>query len=161
MTEWHSRCPPACQCGARRARGLLIGWALLSLAACGGGGSGTGAVPAPPPQNLTGTCVASLEGTRDGQPVTASATYDLVQDGTGITGTWSTDDGASGDLSGVISGATLTFTLTQTVPCAGTFNGQATASAGSVVAGSYAGNSPCRGAEVIQLVITSCQPKTP
>ncbi len=70
--------------------------------------------------------------------------FTLVQSGNTITGEYSTAATAgatSGTVAGTVSGRTFGFTLTEDVPCSGTFAGSATvASSGISFNGAYAGD---------------------
>jgi len=72
-------------------------------------------------------------------------TMTVSQVGNGVTGTVMDENGSVFDLAGTVKGQSLTFTLTQDKPCAGTFTGSATAMNGDTkIIGDYSGNG-CRG----------------
>lgn len=110
--------------------------ALVLLHACGGGG---GSSPTEPTHaNVTGTWDAQISSDRDGD---FTAVFTLSQTGTSVTGTYRTPGGASGDITGSVSGQVFTFTLTQTDPCSGTYTGSATVTSDNRRAsGSYSGS---------------------
>jgi hypothetical protein len=69
----------------------------------------------------------------------------MVQVGSVVTGTVMDAGGFESDMTGTVDGQTLTFTLSQGKPCAGSFTGAGTASDGdTVLTGSYSGTD-CNG----------------
>jgi hypothetical protein len=73
-------------------------------------------------------------------------TFTLTEYLGGVTGTLTAADGTVGSISGTVNGTSLTFTITQTAPCAGMHDGTATiANAGDRLTGFYMGSSPCTG----------------
>lgn len=93
---------------------LLVFFCLI-LSACGGGGS------APAQIDISG----KWNGTFFNERNTYAVTFIVVQSGNNITGTYSSTSGGSGHIQGKIEGANLTFTLTQTNVCTGTYTGNA------------------------------------
>ena len=126
-----------------RAATLLL--AILSSFACAGS---TDSLTGPPP-TVTGTWNASVTANPVGDPFAAgqfTATFTLSQSGAAVSGTFTTSEGASGTVSGSVSLHTFTFTLTQTVPCDGTFSGAGTIiDAWTQMSGGYAGSDSCAG----------------
>lgn len=114
-----------------------------ALAACDGYSSG----PDEGEGSLTGSFSGTVEGTAGGDPFTLTATFTLTEYLNGVSGTFTTSDGTGGTVTGTISGSTVSFTINQSTPCAGTFNGTASISNGADrLTGTYSGNSPCTGA---------------
>jgi hypothetical protein len=73
-------------------------------------------------------------------------TFTLTEYLGGVAGTFTAADGTAGSISGTVNGTSLTFTITQTAPCAGMHDGTATiANAGDRLTGFYMGSSPCTG----------------
>lgn len=65
----------------------------------------------------------------------------IIQFGTSLSGTWSSDIGGSGTAAGTVNGANVVFTLTQTQPCAGSYSGTGTIqNNGARIVGSYSGD---------------------
>ncbi len=117
---------------------LALAWCstLMIVTACGGDSSGPAVI------NLSGTFSGTISAV--GFPA-GTATFTLTQSGTSVTGSWVTSLGSAGTGSGNLSGTTLSITLNQTNPCAGTFTGTATVqNAGNRLSGSFSG-SDCNG----------------
>ena len=108
------------------------------LAACDGYSSG--------PEDdglLTGTYTGEAE--IIGAEV-LDVTFTLTEYLGGVTGSFTAADGTTGSIAGSISGSTLTFTITQTAPCAGSHDGTAAIeNGGDRLSGFYMGSSPCTG----------------
>lgn len=66
------------------------------------------------------------------------ATLTVSQTGNTCTGTFNTEQGLGGQITGTVSGNTVSLTLNQGPPCPGTYTGSATLS-GNTVTGSYSG----------------------
>lgn len=95
---------------------------------------------------LSGAYTGAVHGTIE-EPLDLVATFTLTEYLGTVTGTFTTDDGMAGSISGTVSGSNVAFTINQTAPCAGTFSGTATISdAGGRLMGTYSGDSPCTGA---------------
>jgi hypothetical protein len=114
--------------------------ALLASFGCGGDSrSVTGTSP-----NANGTWVATMTmtgGTQSPPGTQFTVTLDLTQAGADVFGTYSAQGGATGILTGTISGQTVTLTATQAPPCDGTYDGVATMNAASTsMSGTYAGS---------------------
>jgi hypothetical protein len=70
----------------------------------------------------------------------SSATFSLVQSGANVTGTFAIIGFGSGGVTGTVSGGVLSFTVTETSPCPGTFTGTATSDDGfRSMVGSFSG----------------------
>ena len=112
---------------------------LLLLPACGA---------APAVQDLTGTWEGTLTGIRGdqgGAVITDEVVFELVQIDDAVTGTFATQGGATGDLTGSLQSGEYVFTITQTGICVGSFTGTAAISAvNGLLEGSYEG-SDCAG----------------
>lgn len=97
--------------------------------------------PEPPPPST-----ANLQGQWSGAVTSGqnvvNVALSLTQSGTAITGDWATT-AQSGTASGNVNGTTFTFTLTETVPCPGSYSGSGNVS-GNTLSASYAG-SDCHG----------------
>jgi len=121
----------------RRTSILLHGlFAMLIASACSGGSTEPGTI------SLSGTYSGTINAV--GFPA-GTLTFTLSHAGTSVTGTWSNSLGASGNGTGTVSGTTLTFTLSQTSPCTGTFTGNAAIqNSGARLSGSFSG-SDCNG----------------
>lgn len=76
-------------------------------------------------------------------PITASLTISSV--GFTIFGTWTSSNGGAGTIDGTLTPpSSLTFTLTQTTPCAGTLPGTGTLSSDNrSMSGSYFASTQC------------------
>ena len=73
-------------------------------------------------------------------------TFTLTEYLGGVTGSFTAADGTTGSIAGSINGSTLTFTITQTAPCAGSHDGTASIeNGGDRLSGFYMGSSPCAG----------------
>jgi len=120
-----------------------------------------GCSDAPAPLSLAPTGESVIEGfwvgqgdVTGGSMASLGSRFDLSmnvsQVGNGVTGKIMNDDGSVFDLAGTIKGQSLTFTLTQAKPCAGTFTGTATAMNGDTeIIGDYSGTG-CRGSIVAE-----------
>ncbi len=120
---------------------------LLTLPGCGGGGDNNSVVPQPT-VDVTGTWDATMTvtgGTQAPPGFQFTATFTLAQSGTSVSGTFATEGGLSGQVSASLSGQTINFTITQGLPCTGSFTGAAAVStSGTQINGSYSG-SDCNG----------------
>jgi hypothetical protein len=97
------------------------------------------------PLALQGVYAGTASGTYAGFPFSAEISFALSTSGSVVTGSWTTDAGVSGTLTGTISGSTLTFTLAENVPCTGSWSGTANIQqAGAFLSGSFSG-SDCGG----------------
>lgn len=124
-------------------RGLILALGVALLSACGDSYSSG---PDNGSTSLTGSYRGTVDGTTGGDLFTLTATFTITEYLGGVTGTFTTDSGTGGSISGTISGANVSFMINQTTPCAGTFNGTASSSNGnSRLTGSYSGTSPCTG----------------
>lgn len=117
----------------------------LGVSACGGGGYSP---TAPSNTNVTGTWDGQVTVT-GGSQLAAGTRFTVIvtlaQSGNMVSGTFATEGGASGQLSGSVSGQALSFAIAQGPPCAGTFDGSAAVStANTQMSGAYSG-SDCNG----------------
>lgn len=76
-------------------------------------------------ENITGTWHGTYSATHI---ATTSITFTLVQNGTTLSGTFFASNGASGNMQGTIDGSSISFSMTATSSCPGTYNGTATVS---------------------------------
>jgi len=117
--------------------------ALLLAYGCGGGNESV--ADAPVDLNGTSLGIALVTG-GTAYPPNASypIVFDLVQSGNTVTGEYSTATttvATSGTVAGTVSGRTFSFTLTEDVPCSGTFTGSATVASSSIsFSGAYSGD---------------------
>jgi hypothetical protein len=123
--------------------------ALTILSCGGGGGGGDGNNPMTPSDaNVAGTWDALMTVTGGVQAPPGfqfTATFTLAQTGSSVTGTFATEGGLSGQISGSVSGTSINFTITQGEPCSGSFTGIGGVSgSGAQINGSYSG-SDCNG----------------
>ncbi len=118
--------------------------ALVLAYGCSSGGSDS---VAETPVDLNGSSlgVAVVTGGTAYLPNASLAiVFDLVQTGDTVTGEYTTSTTTrvtSGTVAGTVSGRTFSFTLTEDVPCNGTFTGSTTvASNGISFSGPYSGD---------------------
>jgi hypothetical protein len=98
----------------------LIGFTVFTLISCGGGsGDGGGAAPT---INATGTWRGNVIETVFGA---SQATLILVQNGSSVTGTYTSTGGGTGSASGSVSGNVITGEISPT-GCTGTMHGTLT-----------------------------------
>ena len=91
---------------------------LTLLISCGDGGGGDSSTPAS--VNATGTWFGSYNSTVFGAQTMALV---LLRDGDGLTGTYYSSTGATGSISGSVSGNTASLKITLTTPgCGGNFD---------------------------------------
>ena len=122
---------------------LLLWGAFAAVLAtsfgCGDSDSVTGASP-----NAHGTWAAMMTttgGTQAPPGTQFTVTFDFVQGGADVVGTYSTQGGATGILTGTISGQTLTFDASQSPPCDGNYDGVGTMNTESTsMSGTYSGS---------------------
>ena len=119
--------------------------AVFVLAGCGGGGDGGGnPAPIPPTVDVTGTWDASMTviGGETSLPVgyTWTGVFTMIQSDSTVSGTFSTQIGGIGQISGTVSEDDVSFTSTQGTFCSGFFNGFALVNAASnQMSGTYSG----------------------
>ena len=122
--------------------GALAG-ALGASLGCGSSDSLTGATP-----NVHGTWDATMTvtgGTQASPGTEFTVTFDLNQTGTEVYGTFSTQGGADGIVTGSVSGMTVTGSATQAPACAGSYDFVGTVDAsGTSMTGTFDG-SDCSG----------------
>ena len=131
---------------------FLIVSAILFVGCSNNEGSGN----LVPPVSLTPPVVADVNGlwrvqatATAGTQLPVGRTFSFVmtlsQVGSTVSGTVMNSVDLVTDVTGLVNGQILTFTLTQGAPCAGSFSGAGTASNGdTVLTGSYSG-SDCNG----------------
>ena len=104
--------------------------------------------------SLSGTWTGSAEGTTNGDPFELAVTFTLTEYLGGLSGTFATEGGTTGGLNGTVSGANVSFTISQSSPCAGTFPGTASISMGGTrLTGTYSGVSGCTGQLTASFVV--------
>jgi hypothetical protein len=127
-------------------RRLVLAAILFVITGCGGGGGATQTVAT---ANATGTWTGSFTSSLGG---THQVTLNLVQNGSSLSGAYSTSTGAVGTASGSVVGnmAIVTFTMTSQ-GCNGTFSGSAMitepGSGPSTMACNFSGSTTCGGNE--------------
>ena len=116
--------------------------ALLLSYGCGGGGDSVADTPVDLNGSSLGVAVVT-GGTAYPPNASYPIVFDLVQSGNTVTGEYSTAatlGATSGTVAGTVSGRTFSFTLTENVPCGGSFTGSTTvASSGISFSGPYSG----------------------
>jgi hypothetical protein len=126
---------------------ILSGAFAVALLASFGCGSRSDSVTGTSP-NADGTWLATMTttgGTQAPPGTQFTVTLDLAQASNDVVGTFTTQGGASGILTGTISGQTITLNATQAPPCDGTYDGVGTMNAASTsMSGTYSG-SDCYG----------------
>ncbi|HPG39387.1 MAG TPA: fibrobacter succinogenes major paralogous domain-containing protein [bacterium] len=128
---------------------LVLLFLILLLNRCGDKSSPTNSANKPPACDVTGRWLLSVIVTGGVQlPVGTQFYADIVirqaDDGT-ATGSIVTEGGAASQLTGRMSGTTLSFTIQQSTPCNGTFNGSGTITENCTkLTGKYSG-SDCNG----------------
>lgn len=129
---------------------LVVALALMLLMACDSYSSG----PDDEDGVLSGTYTGMVDGTAAGDPLAFVVTFTLTEYLDTVTGTFVTDAGTAGSVSGTVNGSNVTFSINQTLPCAGTFEGTGSiTNAGGVLTGTYAGTSPCTGSVTASFVV--------
>ena len=128
---------------------LVVGLLFICFAiGCGGGGGDGGVGALPPTVDVTGTWDAMMTAT-GGTSVPVGSQWivvlTVIQSGSTVSGTFSSSNGGSGQVSGSVSGDDFSFTANQGPPCVGTFNGFGMVNAtGNQVNGTYSG-AECNG----------------
>lgn len=99
------------------------------------------------PGHLNGTYSGDVVAQLRGQSATLRLSFTLVQSGEHLVGTWSTNNGGSGTVTGTVSGSQITaFKARQLNPCPGEFTGAVTIERNAAqLRGSYSG-ADCGGA---------------
>jgi hypothetical protein len=117
-------------------RRLLIGVVIAMTVGCGGDDDGNG----PSGLNITGTFTGQV--TSSNAPgVVANAVLQLVQNGTGITGTYSDNLGRTANVTGTLSGSHVDGTATYTDACAGSATSDTDVSnGGNTLTGTFSAN---------------------
>jgi len=107
----------------------------------------TQAAGAEGPGQLNGTYSGDVVAQLRGQSATLRLSFTLVQSGEHLVGTWSTNNGGSGTVTGTVSGSQITaFRAKQLNPCPGEFTGTVTIERNAAeLRGSYKG-ADCGGA---------------
>jgi hypothetical protein len=124
----------------------VIGFFVVALLLAYGCSDDNNSTSGDGPVDLTGHSLGVAvvtEGTAYPPNTSFPILFDLVQSGATVTGEYSTADAdtpTSGTVAGTISGRTFAFTLTENVPCSGTFTGSASVpSSGISFSGLYSG----------------------
>lgn len=109
--------------------------ALTLLAACGGGSTS----PSPAPSlNLSGTWTGSWQFVASGATIVDTVTATLTQTGSTVSGTWTSESGATGQITNLAAQASASGSLTISQPtltgptCTATTSVSGTASASSI-----------------------------
>ena len=99
------------------------------------------------PGHLNGTYSGDVVAQLRGRSATLRLSFTLVQSGEHLVGTWTTNNGGSGTVTGTVSGSQITaFRASQLNPCAGEFTGAVTIERNAAeLRGSYKG-ADCGGA---------------
>jgi hypothetical protein len=127
----------------RRNFPVLLGVALIVcvISACSGGNSSTPSSPAATnvAGNWAGTVASATSGNQAG---TGAFHATFVQDESSLSGSWAVTypdpaNNNSGELTGIISGTSVTLTLSSTVPTACPFSATATLSGATAMSGTY------------------------
>ena len=130
---------------------------MLGAFAIGCNGGSDGGVIGSQDANVTGTWDATITvtgGTQAPPGTQFTGVFTLAQSGSGVTGTFSTAGGLSGQISGSVSGQAFAFTISQGAPCPGSFSGSATVNGSETqLSGSYSG-SDCNGTLQVSAVAT-------
>lgn len=115
---------------------------VLSLHGCGSSSSNSGSSPSA--VSFAGTYSGQEKGTQDGIDFVQNIEFVLTQSGNNIGGTWISEIGGSGTLSGTVSGMAITdFKIVETdANCPGSYVGSAILSSGSLN-GTVAGTTEC------------------
>src|SRR5262245_32863546 len=124
----------------RRVFLMAFAAALLASFGCSSDAdSVTGTTP-----NVHGTWTAAMTttgGTQAPSGTQFTVTFELVQAGADVVGTYSTEGGATGIVTGTISGSTVSLSATQSPPCDGTYDTVATMNPASTsMSGTYSGS---------------------
>lgn len=120
------------------------------LGACGGGGGGSSSTPAAAPSvDVTGIWTGTLTSSVSG---TVTATLKVTQTGASVTGNYISSNGAFGNVSGTVSGNTLSFKITPSqAGCTGDLSGSGVATTPSsgqpTMSFNYSGSTSCGGPE--------------
>jgi hypothetical protein len=110
--------------------------------------------------SLTGGFYGTVEGTEKGNPFSRTVNLQLNEYASTVTGGFSFVGGyGAGDISGSVTGSSVTFTFAQTIPCAGTFTGSGMF-AEDRLTGTYSGSS-CRGAVTASFELDRVPPAVP
>jgi len=129
----------------------VIGFLVVALLLASGCGDGDGSTASDTPVELNGPFlgIAVVMGGTAYPPNTSyPIVFDLVQAGDTLTGSYNTADSntpTSGTLAGTIAERGFSFTLTETVPCTGTFTGSATVSSSGISFGGAYSGADCSG----------------
>ncbi|KAB0670593.1 hypothetical protein F6V30_10685 [Oryzomonas sagensis] len=124
---------------------FLVVLVSLMLAACGGGSGGSSTPAVPPSVDVTGTWKGSSTESAFGSSI---ATFNAVQSGAAVTGTYSNIYG-TGSVSATVSGDTMLFSISPT-GCTGTLSGTGTVTTDTTtgqtkMATSFSGTYVCNG----------------
>ena len=116
-------------------RRVAIAVALMLVTACGGGSTSPSPTPA---LNLAGTWTGSWQFVTSGATIVETVTATLTQTGSTVSGTWTSESGATGQISNLAAQASVSGSLTISQPtltgptCTTTTSVSGTASASSI-----------------------------
>jgi len=116
-------------------RRVAIAVALMLVTACGGGSTSPSATPA---LNLAGTWTGSWQFVTSGATIVETVTATLTQTGSTVSGTWTSESGATGQISNLAAQASVSGSLTISQPtltgptCTTTTSVSGTASASAI-----------------------------
>lgn len=119
----------------------VVSTSTYTVTATNSGGSTTSAITfrtASPA--LTGIFVGAEVGTQNSATFQQQVTLFLIQNGSSVSGSYSTGSGTSGTVSGTISGSSLSVNIVEGAPCAGTYGGTLTVS-NTLISGTISGSS--------------------
>jgi len=116
-------------------RRFAIAVALTLLTACGGGSAPSSPTPT---LNLAGTWTGTWQFVTSGATIVDTVTATLTQAGSTVSGTWTSESGATGQISNLAAQASVSGSLTISQPtltgpaCTATTSVSGTASASSI-----------------------------
>ena len=116
-------------------RRVAIAAALMLFTACGGGSTSPSPTPA---LNLAGTWTGSWQFVTSGATIVETVTATLTQTGSTVSGTWTSESGATGQISNLAAQASVSGSLTISQPtltgptCTTTTSVSGTASASAI-----------------------------
>ena len=116
-------------------RRVAIAVGLMLFTACGGGSTSPSPTPA---LNLAGTWTGSWQFVTSGATIVETVTATLTQTGSTVSGTWTSESGATGQISNLAAQASVSGSLTISQPtltgptCTTTTSVSGTASASAI-----------------------------